>query len=371
MMKVAQTQHELWLICGREPVMFRIPYFVVWDDNKGKLVEAVILRPNERAAAGSILGLHGQFKDRHWWVSRDKLERIASKTPGGDPESYLTWGQPRPEDKRPNPEKLERNEFIESLYQAGVGKSVEELTYYWHEFCQHAAHWMINKEKPVDMYFIRLHNCPYRANWKTLLTQRFHKLGPIMHRKSGPALDYVLHKSGFMEELLSLDLLAFCRQKGTVYRTVEVEHRQTWWKLVRKAEATRLLRKGPYNYAEYFSDSIKRWIPGALKVYLSWLAQIARPCVDAVEGGRDGRVRLVPNNLAGELRLTHRQHRSIPPVVPNRLPRYKVARRDIFVFAPDGSLPQMPAVQPETQDVRDNAVEGQKPVVDQPRNGEA
>lgn len=346
--------NELWQINGRDPVLFRIPFYVMWqEDDTSRIIEAVPLRTFEREAVSRVLNLHGQFKDQHWQVSRFNLERIGTKTPGGDPAAYFSWGTPRPPEPKPQEGGLERNEFVTSLHQSGVGRSEAEVMYWMKEIMQHAAEWLINKEKPVDLYFIKLHNSPYRINWKTILCQRFIRLGQMMNGKSKLEVDYIISRSGLRDELLSLDLLAYCDQRQTCYRHVEVEHTKQWWKLVRKAETQRLELKGPYKYADYFSDSIKRFIPTALRLYNQFLAQMAKACATTVEGGHDGRVRLVPYRMEGRMCITRKEHPSLPPVLSNKLPRFKTDRGEIALLETDGSLPEMSPVQPSEEDLRD------------------
>ena len=349
----AMNKPELWVVCGRDPVLFRIPYFVVWSQNEALMESALPLRRQEKLAVSRILALHGKPSKDQWIISRQMLEKIAEQTRGGDPDNYFAWNMPRPAEQAHVEGRTERSEFIDSLYQSGVGKSPEELAYYWQEFCRHAAHWLINKEKPVDIFFVRLHNCPYRANWKVILTQRFRRLGQAISHKSGHEREYVMDQSGFKEELLSLDLLAFRRENQTCYRHVEVEHRKPWWKNVKKIELKRKMQLGPYGYADYFLESIARFIPTAIRLYTVWLAQIAKACVADCEGGHDGRIRFVPNNLAGKLHPASREYCGLPPQVLNKLPRFKPASVPENLLAPDGRVPEMPPVQPPHEDLRD------------------
>ncbi len=344
---------------------------VVWEDDMALVAPAVVLRNCESVAVCRVLGLHGKYysQEKAWRVSRDNWRRIAQTTRGGDPETYISWGKPRPPEHKPMEGRLDRNEFVEWLHNAGVGKSVEEVSYFYKEICHGIADYLINKEKPVDMYFIKLHNCPFRANWKYLLLQRYRKLGIALHRKSGVEFDWVLHKSGFMEEFLSLDLIAFCKQQQTCFRTVEVEHLKPWWKIVRKAEGARKTLKGPYQYAQYFSDSIKRFIPSAVRLYMSFLAQVAKPCVAPVEGGHDGRFRYLQAKQ-GRLLPSLKKYCALPAVISKRLPAYQGADDiDSDVFAANGGVPEVLPVQPTAQDVRDDARPQYGVDVDQSRNG--
>lgn len=363
-----QETPELWVLCGNRPVMFRIPYYVAWRGNDARIEPAIALRPMELEAAAKVLSLTGRHQNGQWTISRAMLERVGEKTDGGDPESHFSWSRSRPKEQRVVEGRNERNEFLESLYLAGVGESVDQLAYYWREFCQHAAHWLINKEKPVDMIFLRLHNCPYRENWKVILTQRFPRLGLAISRRSGDERDRVLRNSGFLEGLLSLDLLAFQRNTETCYRRVEVEHCKGWWGLIRNAEKQRMA-SGANDYADYFLDSLKRFIPTARKLYTAWLAQIAKPCVRDFEGGYRSRVRFVPDHLAGSMHPTAGEYCGLPIRVGNKLPFVRKPRGENYLSAPNGPVPPLPNLQPPAKNVRQSAHARARPDVDEPRNG--
>lgn len=343
-----QEATELWVLCGRSPALFQLPYYVTWQKkNEATIEPAFPLRGFEIEAAARILALHGRVSGSQWVISRSMLECVADHV-NGNPEEFYCWGRPRPKEQRAVDGREERSEFIDSLFQAGIGESPEQLTFFWREFCQHAAHWLINKEKPVDMIFLRLHNCPYRPNWKTLLTQRFPKLGSELLRKSAVDREQVLDGSGFNHALLNLDLLAFQRKNETCYRQVEVEHRKAWWKLVYKAESQRV-KAGPYEYARYFVDAIRRFAPTAKKLYSLWLAQISKPCVRDFEGGLRSRIRFMPDHMARELPATVDQR----PVVSLRVAKTVRAREPETVSPADGQLPALPAVQPAAENMWD------------------
>lgn len=362
---------ELWTISGRNPVSWRIPFYVDWQsDGEALIMSAIPLYQSHLAAVNQLLTLHGRREKKGWSISRTELKAIGEKTPGGNPEIYFSWGVVRPVDRKPQEDRAPRDEFIESLFAAGVGESVEQLTYFWREFCHHAAHTLINKEKPVDMLFLRLHNCPFRANWRTILTQRFRKLGPTLQHSSDEARDYAIKQSGLRDEFFSLDLLALSRKTGTCYRHIEIEHRPKWWKLVRRAEKERMER-GPVVYANYFLDSVRRFFKPGIGLYLSWLSQIAKPSVAGCESGHDGSIRFVPNNLAGSLHPASREYCGLAPVVPNKFPRFKPESAAETLLAPDGGVPAVPVVQPQAKDVRVGDDPQPRADVGQSRNGKA
>jgi hypothetical protein len=364
---------ELWVLHGRVPVIWRLPVYVTWtgDKSSGQIDAGVHFFQHWWAAVNQLLGLHGERKGKQWQISEFSLKQIGEITKGGDPELLVMWGSPRPPDRRADAERIERDAFIDDYLGRGGGLGLDRavLITLWRELCAHAAHWMINKEKPLDLHFIRLHNCPYRANWRTILTQRFRRLGPTLHHMSGVDREFAIVRSGIRDELLSLDLLSFNRNTRTCYRHIEVEHRKSWWKLVLRVERERLLQKGPEGYAEYFIDSLRRFVKPALTLYTSWLAQIASPCVADCESGPDGRIRLVPNHLAGALSPSSAEYFGLAPVIPNKRPRYKPASAAATLFGEDGGVPEMSDLQPSAQDVRERANKAEGPAMVEPGDG--
>lgn len=350
----APVQPELWVINGRDPVLFRIPFWVVWRESTAEMEAAVPLLRIQKEAIVRILSLSAlrMGQTNRWKITDHQLDKIATRATHPNPELSFSWGQPRPMEHRKIEGKPERTEFLESLYAAGIGESPEQLAYFWTAFCNHAAQWMINKEKPVDMIFFRLYNSPYRRNWKLVLAQRFPRLGTLITGKGKMESDYAIDRSGFKEELLNLDLLAFNRKDRTCYRHVEVEHTRKWWKIVHQAELQRLTRRGPYGYADYFMDSVRRFHQTAIRLYKAWLTQMARPCVADVEGGYDGSLRFMPNHLEGGMCYTSRKYHALPVVLRNKPPRFTPASREIALPETNGSLPALPAVQPEVKDLR-------------------
>lgn len=360
---------ELWIVLGREPVLWRLPYFVRWEGTTARLSAALAFRRFELEAAAKVLALHGQPDKADWVISHRLLARIAHKTPGGDPAAYYAWNQPRPPEQKIIEGREERSEFIDQLYQSGVGESPEQLSYFWREFCLHAAHWLINKEKPVDMIFLRLHNCPLRVNWKIILTQRLRGLGPALRRARGEDREYVMDRWGFREELLSLDLLAMDNREETCYRHVEVEHLKPWWKNVKRVEAQRKHQSGPSRYADYFLDSVRRFIPVAIRLYLGWLALLGKPGATHCRSGHAGRHFLVPHPLAGSLRPTAGRYDALPVQVLDRLPRFMPSSEPEPLPATHGVVPEVPAVQPPLENVRNG--QHDQPIPDVAQSGNA
>lgn len=357
---------ELWIIRGREPVNWTVPVYVTWQTQEwGILYFAVSLMVKQQHCVEQVLRLAAEPYKAMWRIRRTHLEKIGDLTTGGDPESYFSWERPRlAQQPEFSPERRkERDEFIDAIYQCGVGKSREEVEYWWNQFCKHSLDWLINKEKPVDMYFIRLHNSPYRANWRTALLGRFPRLGALLAHVGGVNRDFVAHKSGLTEQMLSLDLLAMKRPENICYRMVEVEHRPSWWKNVLKVEKTRFERLGCAGYAAYFMESVRSRLGLTLHLYVEWLAHVARPCAADVECGLAGEFRLAPHLPKSDgVPVIPRKSHLVPIVVPNSPPRYSPPSAAKDLYPPHETMPEVPPVQSNPKELRNSRGVLQQPV---------
>lgn len=329
--------NELWTISGRDPVNWTVPFYVDWKSNCAVLTCGVALLARQRVAVANFLSVHGQPFEGKWIVKRGNLEGIAQRTPGGDPEMYFVWSAPKPK-PLPKDGLEERSEMAEAMHKAGIGETVAHAHILWTSICRLVAHRMINEEKPVDMFYFKLHNCPYRANWLTILTQR------IRRRLRSNAEEEL---TGYTDLLESTDLLSYNRRNRLCYRHVEVEHGRRWWKLVTRVESERMKVKGDHGYADYFLDSLRRFYPVARRIYDSWLAQIRTNGVACDQSGFRGRIRFVSLSKNKDLSPLSRQFCALPPVFSPG----GTIRREAAVSKAYGIVPSVSAVQQAAEDV--------------------
>lgn len=350
--------------------------YVGWQTEEwGVAFFATPLMVKQQKAVEHVLNQAGEPYRGMWRIRRTHLEQIGEVTTGGDPENYFAWERPKmsqlPEFQ---PERrLERDEFLDAIYAAGVGKNRTEVEYWWNQFCKHALDWLVNKDKPVDMYFIRLHNSGYRANWKAVLLGRFPKLGQLLSHTLGKDQHYFAHKSGLLDQMTCLDLLAMNRERGVCYRMVEVEHRPQWWKNILRVEKTRHRRLGSAGYAKYFLESIRSKLGTNLRLYVEFLSNVARPSAADVECGLAGEFRLVPHlSRSDGVRPLPRKTVLVPIVVPNDPPTYSPPSDTKQVYPPDAVVSEVPSFQSNPENVRksrgvlsqpDNAGPGTKRVL--------
>lgn len=211
---------------------------VQWKDVDGEerafVRYAIHLYTSHRKVVEELLNLHGKKESPHsavWILGAQELMAIGEKTASRDPELCFSWGPTpirEPKEHKPDPNRKDLEETIEELYLAGMGKTKQEVHYWYNGICKYLMHRLTNLQKPVDLYFIKLHPTPYRANWKQILNARYPNLWRVVGRRNAHMRELALLDSGFMDELISLDLLAHNVKDGYCYRRVEVEHRTDW-----------------------------------------------------------------------------------------------------------------------------------------------
>jgi hypothetical protein len=336
-------------------VLWTVPFVAHWiEENKARIAPALPLLASQTIAVASMLDAFAERDQGGWLITRAQLE-IISHPVEGEPENYFSWERKR---QSQNPEyepqkRGERDEFLDALYQTGIGKSREEIEFWWITFCKHAQSWILNQEKPVDMYFVKLHNSPYRMNWKQSLLMLFPRIGRVICHLKGDRRDKLVAQSGLDDALVSLDLLAMHKKAGIMYRHVEVEHTHTWWKNTLKVEKERLRVLGPYEYAWDYMCSVRRQLKRSLRIYVSWLAAVARPSARDIASGPAGESRFVPQNWHWLSNPFSKEAMRIPIVVPNNVPDWTSSDPLSSVFAANPGLPNLPDVQPHTQNLRD------------------
>lgn len=364
---------EIWVVSGRHPVLWTIPFSVWYPTPKTvEMMSAIPLLPmQEEAVANRLMNFaeRDDLKRGLFRTNPTQLQLVAEQSVGNALVDHLfCWG-PRPkrvftEDQEETKEDREDfDAFLDSLFlESGIGNSRSELEFLWIQFCKHAQYWLINEERPVDMLFIKLHPTPFRANWMQVLLSR-------MPRRWKPTLtrhdfreEYVVDEEVFLNHLLSPDLLAINQTGHYCYRRVEVEYRKPWWKNTQKVEKARMGLVGVYGYAVSVFNHVKRFLPAAVRIYGSFIAQIARPCPRVLDGEHPGDFRFLPGKTIRTLpSMRHLGPIRQPPTVFARLTRPPSSGKSKNLLIEDVPLPAMPVVQPKIEDVRDVGGEVSKP----------
>ena len=304
---------SLWLVTGRNPVQFSIPVRVT--DSNYRLLEVQtctsLLKIQERVLS-ELLTQRSKVGERDgkevWLISESELSKVATRAAPDvqDPETLLMWGRftydSRPENVRGRT--ADRDEFLEFCHSMGLGESREWVYFTWNQFCKLMMEWMINREKPVDLGFAKLHNCPFREDWKAILTWAFPKLGRghrVTVSKKSDLMPKLVKNRQILEAMFSTDLLTMTRDENYCTRHVEIELKPEWYRVVEDVEKERLNRLGDHEYALYYLNSIKAGVSRWLAAYARWLLAVGRPSALCYPGDVPGRFRLVPSFRRGSM----------------------------------------------------------------------
>lgn len=358
---------SFWVIWGRSPVRWTMPVHVTWDGNEATVFPLIAPLPAyiEAAYKDRMMEFSIVLERGMWRLSRLRLLEIGYERTG-NPDEHFSWALPHPATNPALKENVnpDREEFIDALHLAGVGRTRDEVAWWWATFCNHALDWMWNKRKPVNLYAFNLHLLPYRMNWRLALHAKHRELAATIWKKRRENQMSNSVGKDFLKDLSSTRLLAMHRGKGYVYQHVDVEHLGAWWKLNIRVERRRRKQLGFCGYLSYITDCVRRAIPVATRIYLAYLQNMGRPSAQLAhrnyaggrgleqvsfrrytkEGGKSTRDKnLISDktmaNLGSNLYRRFRRHHV----------GFNVSEK---VSCPDEPLPTMPDLQPEAQDLR-------------------
>ena len=288
---MSNEHQELWTIRGNEPVIWQIPCYVM-RENRAELsvFEAVPLLKIHKAAFDAHMEQFARKETGLWLIAKSELNRIGTPMEAGtDPETCFAWERPRKAKRpefRPNLRK-NRDDFLDALYLDGVGESRDEVEHWWYVFCQHALNWLVNRERPVDMYFADLVPLPFVNHWLHLMERR--RFNMWRRRKT-------LTKRENLEKYLTEPHLLAGDKGNVIRRKLELELKPLWWETIKRVETERRHRLGSDEYAAAVKASIKRAIPAAVRIVRTYVAQ-KNSLVVGFEPGRvssNSRIRTFP-----------------------------------------------------------------------------
>jgi hypothetical protein len=349
---------ELWSIRGYDPVQWSIPFYVTpqGPSEESSAFPAIPLLRIQQSAVNARLKPRARLVNGIWMITRLNLHQIGTMaTAGVDPETLLAWDRKPLKQALKRPEKnVEREEFLDALYQVGIGKSREEIAHWWYVFCNHALDWIINKERPVDMFFTRIHPMPYRANWIERTEARRMKL--YSKRQS-------LMQPDWLKKWFENSTLLGLNRDGTINRHMTLEFMPLWWQTIKLVEQTRLQRLKRFRYAACVIESIRQASPAAARIYRTWLAQ--KKALPALfnPGRAAGDVWIGPCPIVVEKWGPTADWGTSPKyriAVRNSHPEMaaKLDRRSKALLRKNGKLPALPDFQSEVQDVRNGGDAG-------------
>lgn len=334
---------ELWMIRGSEPVLWTVPFYITKDDRypEFSMFCAIPLLPNQKKTVDALVSNHARPWNGMWRILPHELSAIGYATEGGDPEEYFSWErkQSRYVDDAMRERRQDMDEFLDSVYQAGFGRSRTEVEAWWIIFCNHALDWMLNKNKPVDFSFIKLHPTYYRQNWQECLVHKLWQLNFVVRTFYVPKMAKRLWNEKVLERFLNPGLMAM-DESGIFLRHVDIEHRRRWNSEMRKVETARKQHLKD-QYADYVKSEIRSRLKTAYKFFRLWAknALESRAKSERRDGG--GGHCLVPARSPMAGRYEWVETYSIPELRAHYERQQQKNRQPKTVPAKDGSVPAM------------------------------
>lgn len=236
-----------------------------------------------------------------------------------------------------------------------------QLKVFWPLLCQAALEWMVVERKSVDLGFLNLHPCPYRANWKAILLAVFERLGPALWLKSRVEKEAIIKAAGLHAFLMRGELMAVSQGKGILVWGVETEVKRAWYKAVFSYETLILRVKGPYDYCRYAARQINdRFRETMLRCYYRYLYQVSFPVGSVFKSRLGGGQTLRPRIPKGRVRPVG--IRSVPTsrVVP-RTPEDVSPNDSVSLVSEDEAVSEMLRVLEEPEELRPEGLDMDEP----------
>ncbi len=353
---------EIWTVSGRTENIWTIPIHVLWISGKRCLVRpAITLLAIQTSEIERKLDKNGNRRGGQWKMTDFKLKRIAIKTTGGDPEQYLSWsGRMRTQDNQ-QIENDDTRDFLDEFYLKNTQMlSREDLSVFWFLLCQHMAHWVINRERPVDLIRWKIQPSVLRGNWKQiffdslLITNLKNHVIQVAMSRGHERFSSAMIECGDAKILRDVRLLAFDPSENICYRKAELEHTPAWWETIRKVELQRYQNSIEGGYEKQLRESAARQQKMHIRLFHQFLAEMACP-IPLIHKGVDGKCKMVAPKTkyaAGAHRGTRFKRVFIGRLDYVKAPKEPSAAKCVSVE--DGKLPEMPTVQPDPKDVRDS-----------------
>ena len=352
MVKYFHMHEELWTVRGSSPVLWRIPFYVTWNEKapEGALFSAVPLLKIQQAAADRVMRENGRRVKGMWMMTRADLRKVGELAKDGtDPETLLVWERPRTA-KQPRYRSTkfrERDDFLDALYLLGVGQSQEEVAHWWYLFCNHALDWVINKERPVDMFFAKITPLPFRVNWQEKANKT--RLEMLCKR-------HVFTHGNYLDDWFKRGSPLGLNADGTIHRYLQVELMPFWWKTIKQVERTRLKRLKSERYAEYVATAIDRATPAAKRIFKTWVAQAGAAYALYPISGSKSRPGIVqrPGYAPRPVAIFGTSKKYRDALWSFHRKKFKeLQRKSRALLSADGAVPSVPDIQPPIQNVWD------------------
>lgn len=281
---------ELWELIG---TFWRMPIAVQWIDAIAMVqVADVPLLNRQVTAITSFLHEAGaQERSSIFYIRRDLLKRIAIPSAAKDPEEIVQWMPAAPPLTQAQDPTFEQDwkpsEFVADYCASSFAVIHDRLIAdaIFVSFCKFMLHQLMNRQKQVDLIFIRL--CPFlfRANWKGTVARHDRKPSAGVKAKKGigklglfsPRIETMIRR-GLADYMCSEHVVAFDRENKVCLWRIEVLPQAMFLRMSSRLERERK-RRTKFGYFYWVAEQLKRQLPDALKVYSAWLTQASLPTV--------------------------------------------------------------------------------------------
>jgi len=350
---ISKGDKELWVLNGGD---WKLPVYVdpVYDreDNCcAFLTPAVSFLGSWYAAADKMIRPLSIDSGGKWLIPFHKLQEIATKANGVTPSYYVVWEREqlyphnpiRARAVQPKPNSDSTEDFMGFMADEHNLFSKEQLGLFFTALRECAMKWMIERNLPIDLGFVKLVPVPFRVNWKQMLDSW---LTPSIFRLPFAEREQAMMDHGFDEMLINPRLMAV--DMKVPRWTIEVVPSKEWLQRSSYRENLQLKKYGT-SYVEHLRDVVYRMRRQLVDLYRLWLAQKNIKAGYVYEGVDDRLGSLRPSTVLG-----HRLPDNCPRCATNR--PYRVGRRPGTrrgLFPPIAPLHEMSDIQPSAPDLRD------------------
>jgi hypothetical protein len=275
--QLEESVPELWLI-GEPSWSFPLDLQRLdGQDVVGVCPSDIPILAVQRSVIYAKLSSIASYNEGRWWLLESELRKHASHVTG-DPESFVTWCpmEPRVEFRTSG----ENSEFFKSYAIEGVLRDPFQAEIVFNSFCKFMLHWMLNKQKSVDLGFCELCPVPYRPNWYQMILEKDLALAAQVkldgkHEWLSAGFTSLVGRN-IPEHLLDPKLTFWNVEDKHFYWSIAARPKSLWWRMVKLVERARA-GKHRGGYGIKVGETLKRMLPQSMRLYASFLQQVRLP----------------------------------------------------------------------------------------------
>lgn len=283
---------EIWELTGP---YWSLPLRVVWY---AQLAEVRVgcgasLTAKMRQVAEERLASIATRKGTIYWTDQQRLEQVAQRFWGEDPEDVIQW-VPQRTDKVPVRTDYQPDEFVKAYCRSPYAICHDTLivNVIWISLCKFMLHWLLGEKKTLNLIFAELNAFCLRKNWAGAAAKNEHDRYKEKKVSSG---DYLCanHQSmidrGVADYLVSRPVTAFDTRTRTLTFTLDCRTTEAWNKTIQTLELARVSQtRGGYMNAA--ANQLRSQLQEVLKSYAHYLKESSRPNATVSQdfvGGKD------------------------------------------------------------------------------------